>query len=324
MRRAHSPLEPVTARSPLTHQELDVTEDARPMINDRLVREVLGLSASRPFEAVQLGWTDSNFPNTLTFLDSGRYLQSLIANQNIVAAFVAPEFCGEVEATGRAVIESGDARYDYHALHNYVARATKHKSPTWIDPTAAVHPTAYVAAWNVRIGAGTIIEPHATILEDVDIGTHCVVRANAVLGSEGYEHKRTKRGVLSVVHDGSVVLGDRVEIGASTCVDKGFRNKPTRIGNDTKVDNLVHIAHSVVLGERCMVVACAMLGGSTVFGDDVWIGPNASVSSVLRVGDGAFISLGAVVTRNLDAGARVSGNFAIAHEKLVAFLRTIR
>lgn len=293
-------------------------------IDDKLVQRVLGLQASREFAASQLGWTDAGRPNTLTFLDSERYLATLLGNSNITVAFVTPKLRALVEQSGRIVIESADPRYDYHALHNHIARATKQRSPTEIHPTARIHPAAYVADWNVRIGAETVVEPRATILEDVEIGAECIIRAGAVLGSEGYEHKRTSRGIISVVHDGIVSVGDRVEIGANTCVDKGFRFKPTRIGNDTKVDNLVHIAHSVVLGERCMVVACAMLGGSSVFGDDVWIGPNASVSSVLHVGDRAAVTLGAVVTKNVDTDSRVSGNFAVAHEKLLAFLKTIR
>lgn len=293
-------------------------------IDDALVGQVLGLKSNKSFSATQLGWTDTARPNTLTFLDSERYLPTLLANSNIVAAFVTAQLRSNVEQSGRAVIETDDPRYDYHALHNHLARATKGKRATEIHPTATVHPAAYIAEWNVRIGPRIVVEPRATILEDVEIGSDCVIRAGAVLGSEGYEHKRTSRGILSVVHDGIVSIKDRVEIGANTCVDKGFRFKPTLIGNDTKVDNLVHIAHSVVLGERCMVVASAMLGGSTVFGDDVWIGPNASVSSVLRVGERASVTLGAVVTKNVEADGRVSGNFAIAHDKLLAFLKTIR
>jgi UDP-3-O-[3-hydroxymyristoyl] glucosamine N-acyltransferase len=301
-----------------------MSEDLTDRIDDRLVREVLGLVASRPFSAAQLGWTDAALPATLTFLDAERYLPVLLANPNIAAAFVTPALRGAVEESGRVVLESADPRYDYHALHNHLARSRKQWWPTEIHPTAAVHRTAFVAERNVRIGAGTRIEPNATILEDVEIGEDCVVRAGAVLGSEGYEHKRTTRGILSVVHDGIVEVGHRVEIGANACIDKGFRGKPTRIGDDTKIDNLVHVAHSVVLGRRCMVVASAMLGGSTVFGDDVWVGPNATVSSVLRVGERASVTLGAVVTRNVEPESRVSGNFAVAHEKFLAFLKTIR
>ena len=229
-----------------------------------------------------------------------------------------------VEASGRAVIESPDPRYDYHVLHNHLARSAKLRRPSHVHPTAQVHPAAYIAEWNVTVGPRTVVEPRAAILEDVEMGQDCIIRAGAVLGSEGYEHKRTSKGIVSVVHDGIVSIGDRVEVGSNTCVDKGFRYRPTVIGNDTKIDNLVHVAHSVVLGERCMVVASAMLGGSSVYGDDVWVGPNATVSSVLHVGPRATVTLGAVVTKNVDADARVSGNFAIAHDKLLAFLKSIR
>ena len=110
-----------------------------------------------------------------------------------------------------------------------------------------------------------------------------------------------------------MILGKNVEIGANTFVAKGFAYKNTMIGDDTKVDALVHYAHSVQSGKRCMIVANALLGGHTVLGDDVWVGPSATISNRINIGSNAFIALGAVVVRDVEAGERVAGNFALPY-----------
>ena len=88
--------------------------------------------------------------------------------------------------------------------------------------------------------------------------------------------------------------------------------------------NLVYVAHNVRIGKRCRVAANAAIGGSTTLGDEVYVGPGAAISSELRVGAGAVVSLGAVVTRDVLPGQRVSGNFALDHERFIAHMRQIR
>jgi len=96
------------------------------------------------------------------------------------------------------------------------------------------------------------------------------------------------------------------------------------VGDDTKTDNFVHIAHNVHLGRGCFLAAHAMVAGSVTMGDEVWIGPSAAISSEITIGSKANITIGAVVTRNVEPGQKVSGNFAIDHTRYMAFLKTIR
>jgi UDP-3-O-[3-hydroxymyristoyl] glucosamine N-acyltransferase len=175
----------------------------------------------------------------------------------------------------------------------------------------------------VEIADNVIIEPNVTILPDVTIGKNCIIRAGAVLGSEGFEHKRTKFGILPVFHDGKVIVGDDVEIGANTCVDKGFAWRNTSIGNQTKIDNLVHIGHGAQVGEKCLITACSQIGASDI-GDNVWVGPNANILSQHSIGNSAVITVGAVVTTDVAPGKRVTGNFAIDHQKFIKFIKQIR
>jgi UDP-3-O-[3-hydroxymyristoyl] glucosamine N-acyltransferase len=111
---------------------------------------------------------------------------------------------------------------------------------------------------------------------------------------------------------------------ANCCIDRGLFGGETLVGEDTTLDSLVYVAHDAQLGRLCRVGAGAVINGSCVVGDEAWIGPNATISSEVRVGAGAWIALGSVVTRDVPSGQRVSGNFAIAHDRFLDHLRRIR
>jgi UDP-3-O-[3-hydroxymyristoyl] glucosamine N-acyltransferase len=130
--------------------------------------------------------------------------------------------------------------------------------------------------------------------------------------------------MLKVAHGGGVLLRRGAEVHSNSCVDRAVFGGFTEIGEESVIANLVYVAHNVRVGRRCRVAASAAIGGSTTLGDDVYVGPGASISSEIRVGDGAVVSLGAVVTRHVAAGQRVSGNFAVDHERFIAFMRQIR
>lgn len=145
---------------------------------------------------------------------------------------------------------------------------------------------------------------------EIHIGMHCDIHADAVIGKAGFGYHKGKR----VPHIGGVHIGHEVEIGAHTCVDRGTLGA-TVIGDNTKVDNLVHIAHNVRIGYRCTIVAGTVIGGSAVIGDDVYIGINASIKNKVRIGNGATIGMGAVVLRDVPAGETWVGNPARKLEK---------
>src|SRR5258706_164959 len=175
------------------------------------------------------------------------------------------------------------------------------------------------------LGARVVVEPNATVLERVAIGQDTIIRAGAVLGSEGFEFKgpamrqgRATRAEwdygktnVAVPHAGSVELGARVEIQANSTVDRSLFRLPTRIGDDTKIDNLVHVAHSVRIGSRCLIAAGATLAGSVVVGDEVWIGPHAVISSGVRLGDRSAIVLGSTITKDVAPEERVASDLRV-------------
>jgi UDP-3-O-[3-hydroxymyristoyl] glucosamine N-acyltransferase LpxD len=292
------------------------------MIDDVLISAVTGATGEgRPF--AQLGLVDATESDTLSFVDDDRFRAQLVANGSITGAFVTSEMARQLAGAREdlALIVHEDPRWAYFSLYNCLAKGGYTKSPSVIADSATIHPTAFVSDYNVTIGDNTIIGPHVSILPDVRIGRDCVVQAGTVIGSEGFELKRTSRGLLSVFHDGIVDIRDRVEIGANTAIDKGFRGRPTFIDDDVRIDNVVHVAHSVRIGKGALVVAGTVLGGSSVIGDEVWLSINASIAPSTTVEEGAFVSIGSVVTRTVPKGQQVTGNFAVPHKDFLRILK---
>jgi len=292
-------------------------------IDNTLLKEVLGLTPSERIACDSLGLVALSEPNMLTFVDDERFIEQAANNPNVSAIFISATLAEKLGSTRAAKIICDDPRYYFYSLWNYLGKAGYQKTSTIIDPTASVDAKASVAEYNVEIGENVVIEPNATILPDVVIGDNCIIRAGAVLGSEGYEHKRTSRGIVSVFHDGKVILGNNVEIGANSCIDKGFRYRSTKIGDSTKIDNLVHISHCVHIGKNCFIICGAVISGTVTIMDDVWIGPNAVTAPYVVIGQAGFVTLGSVVTQSVKEKEWVTGNFAIPHTKFLLNLKRI-
>jgi UDP-3-O-[3-hydroxymyristoyl] glucosamine N-acyltransferase len=171
---------------------------------------------------------------------------------------------------------------------------------------------------NVTIGRGTFIYPNVCIYNSCKVGEDCLIHAGVVIGIDGFrfEHDILNKKVIKMYHAGSVVIGNRVEIGANTTIDRAtFENTSTLIGNDVKIDNLVHIGHNITIGSRTTIAASSCIGGSTLIGEDVWIGIGVTISNNIKIGDRAKLLVNAVIARNVPADATYSGFYAMPHEK---------
>jgi len=273
------------------------------------------------------GNIDQNKPGQMAFMESAKYLSLLKSCSNIACVITRVELV-QMMPQSMGVMVSEQPRRSYYEIHNQLGKKTDfcgQPTKTSIGDSSDVHPRAYVAENNVRIGERCSIGPNVSILENTIIEDDAIIRAGSVIGSEGFRFERFGEEILPVLHVGGVHIHKDVEIQANTCVDRAkFGGDYTEIGESTKIDNLVHIAHNAAIGKRCMIAACALIAGSTVVGDNVWIGPNATISNKLTVGEGAFITMGAVVTRNVLPHEKVSGNFALDHAKFMDFIKSIR
>ncbi len=285
--------------------------------------EELELSRDGVFR--NLGLVTHHSPEMLAFIEAEGFLPTLMARPNVSCVLTTPQLAPLIpERLGLGISQS--PRTSFIRLHNQLAETDFYFAPfpTEIAKSARIHPRAYVAERNVRIGERVLIEPNATVLERTILDDDVIIRAGCVIGGEGFQFARVSGELLAMVHAGGVHLMRGVEAQNQSCVDRALFGGCTVVGEYTKLDNFVHVAHNCRLGKRNLIAACAMLAGTVSSGDDVWIGPQVAISSEVNLGDGAHVTLGAVVTRDVAAGEHVTGNFAIRHDRYLEFLRSIR
>jgi UDP-3-O-[3-hydroxymyristoyl] glucosamine N-acyltransferase len=266
------------------------------------------MEIKRDGEFRSLGLLSHDRPQMLVRWYDPRFFAALSSNPHISCVITSPDLLAQVPET-LAVATCDDPSAAFYRIHDHLLAATDFYGPQFaseIAPSAVIDPAARVAPRNVRIGPRTRIGPCAVILERTEIGSDCTIGPGAVIGGEGFEPKYVEGRHVIVRHAGGVHIGDRVEVYVNTNIAKAVFNGATEIGDDTKIDALVHIAHNVRIGQRCEIAAHAHIAGSSTVGDEVWIGPAAVVSSEVKVGRGAFIAVGSLVLRDVADNARIA------------------
>jgi UDP-3-O-[3-hydroxymyristoyl] glucosamine N-acyltransferase len=170
-----------------------------------------------------------------------------------------------------------------------------------------IHPRAFVDD-GVVLGERVRIDANVTIYPNTVIGDDTWLKAGCVIGGPGFERKRLFGRLRTVTHVGGVALGPFVEIGSSSVVDCHLIGRFTSVGANTRVDNLVHVAHGAVIGEECSIVAGSEISGSVILGNGVWLGPHTCSNHEVTIGDHAFAGTGSVITGDVPSHALVYGN----------------
>lgn len=165
---------------------------------------------------------------------------------------------------------------------------------------------------NCHIGRRTLIHPRTSVLDESTIGERVIIHSGTVIGSDGYGFVTHKGKHIKIPQVGNVIIGDDVEIGANVTIDRGTTGS-TRIGTGTKIDNLVHIAHNVQVGEHCLLLGQSGISGSTTVGNNVTLAGQAGIIGHVTIGDNVIIGGKAGVIGNVPAGSVVSGYFARPH-----------
>ncbi|MFT6714758.1 MAG: UDP-3-O-[3-hydroxymyristoyl] glucosamine N-acyltransferase, partial [Planctomycetota bacterium] len=160
---------------------------------------------------------------------------------------------------------------------------------------------------NATVGADTVVHPGVVIYHDVQVGARCLLHAGAVLGSDGFGFEPTPEGWNKVPQCGTVVVEDDVELGANVTIDRA-RFGATRIGSGVKVDNLVHIAHNVIVGPNALLVAQVGVSGSTEIGPWAILGGQVGVAGHLHIGQGARVAGGSDVFTDVPPGVDFLGS----------------
>jgi UDP-3-O-[3-hydroxymyristoyl] glucosamine N-acyltransferase len=267
-------------------------------------------------------------PGQLSFLASRRYLDQALATA-ATAVIVSEDFSpnGRSEDAPALLMVA-----DPYAA--YAAAAELFQEPDGIQP--GVHPTAVVEAGarlaprvsvgahavigagaelgdgvhvgagcfvapGVRVGSGTRLFPRVVLLPGTIVGERCILQSGAVVGSDGFGYASTPAGHRRIPQLGSVRIEADVEIGANCTIDRGSLSE-TRIGRGSKLDNLVHVAHNVDVGEHVLLVAQVGVSGSTRIGDRAVLAGQVGVVGHIQVGAGARIGAQSGVTKSVPAG----------------------
>lgn len=271
----------------------------------------------------------------LTFFDNRRYgsqLRQTSAGACILAAKdidLAPESVAVLEAAQPYEAFAIAMRLFYKdAIWSKAAAATQPPAQALVHPTARIAESAYIEMGAIVgreavVGNGTTISAGAVIGYRTVIGDNCCVGAGASvthaivgdgviihagvrIGQDGFGFAMTERGHLKVPQIGSVIIADDVEIGANSTIDRGTLGD-TRIGEGTKIDNLVQIGHNVLIGRHCVIVAQSGIAGSAELGDFVVMGAQSGVLGHVKVGTGAQIAGMAHIKDDVEPGARMGG-----------------
>ena len=279
---------------------------------------------------------ESAGPDDLAYMDNPKYADALAATE-AKACLVSRSFAAKVPPSTIALVtgEPYRAYADVLArLYPAAARPGSAFAATGVSPGSFVHPTArlehgvivdpgVVVGPGAEVGSGTVLGPGVVIGPQSRIGRDCSISAGASIlhalignrvivhpgvriGQDGFGYAMGPKGHRKVPQVGRVIIQDDVEIGANTTIDRGA-SRDTVIGEGTKIDNLVQIAHNVVIGRHCVIVAQVGISGSATLEDFVVLGGQVGVIGHVRIGMGAQIAGSSNVNSDVPPGARWGG-----------------
>ncbi len=315
------------------------------------------LVGASDIEITRLGPLEGADSGTLSFLSNVRY-QSQLQSTAATCVIVAPAFAEAASARGAAIVTPDPYLYFARLTQWWAARVRPQATPR-IHPSAVIDPSAVlgegvdvgalaVIEAGVTVGAGARIGPHCVIERDSQIGAgtrlaarvtvgfdsrigaRCIIHSGAVIGADGFGFAPVKSadgGRWEKIEQlGAVQIGDDVEIGANTCIDRGALDD-TVIADGVKLDNLIQIGHNVRIGAHTAIAGCVAIAGSTRIGAHCTVGGAASIVGHLQIADHVHISACTLITRSIAKPGQYTGVFPFddnaSWEKNAATLRQL-
>ena len=255
----------------------------------------------------------------LSFLSHPKF-QSQLPLSKAACVIVAPQFLEVAMARGACIVT--DDPYHYFArLTQYWKKQSRPSTNLRIHPSAVVDPEAWVAETAIigplcvlergaKLGAYSELKSRVTLGENCEIGARCLVHSGVVIGADGFGFAQHLGAWEKIEQLGNVKIGNDVEIGANTCIDRGAL-QDTVIEDGVKLDNLIQIGHNVHIGKNTAMAGCVGVAGSARIGANCTVGGGAIILGHLSLADGVHISAASVVTRSIHQPGLYTGLFPI-------------
>lgn len=295
--------------------------------------ERLGLDFSgADFEISGVNTLDKAGPDEISFLVNPKYVSQLEAT-GAGCVLTSEAYADKV---GCALVSS-NVYMDLAAVVNEFAESQGCLSGiselAFIHPDAqvgdatTVYPFAFIGAGavvgenttvfsgcylgeNSQIGSNCILYPNVVVMGGISVGDNVIIQPGAVIGGDGYGYAQTPGGHMKIPQIGNVEIGDSVEIGSNSAIDRAALDI-TSIGQGTKIDNLVQIGHNVEIGEHCLIIGQTGIGGSSVIGNGVVLAGQVGVADNTTIGDGAILSAQCGLSGKTEPGSRLGGTPAM-------------
>ena len=273
-----------------------------------------------------LGLTAEDYQGkkVLTFLNDEKYYKEIENNKSITCIITTEEVAKKIKENKYGVILSKNPRKDFFELHNKLVKENFYftKKENKISKKAIISKNANIGEYNIIIEDDVIIEAGVTIYENVTIKKGAIIKSGTILGADGFQYIKEKEEIIKAEPAGELEISKNVVIHNNTVIDKGIFGK-TYIGDNTKIYNLVHIAHDSKIGKNVFLTAGVIVCGRVKIGENSYLGPNCTIKNGLILGENSKVSMGAVVTKNVNENEVVTGNFAISHEQFIKNLKKV-
>ncbi len=273
-----------------------------------------------------LGLTAEDYEEkkVLTFLNDEKYYKEIENNKSITCIVTTEEVAQKIEKNKYGIIISNNPRKDFFELHNKLVKEDFYftKRDNQISEKAYISEKANIGSYNIIIEDDVIIEAGVTIYENVTIKKGTIIKSGTILGADGFQYIRNKDDIIKVEPAGELEIAEDVVIHNNSVIDKGIFGK-TFIGENTKIYNLVHVAHDSKIGKNVFLTAGVIVCGRVKIGTNSYLGPNCTIKNGLFLGENIKISMGSVVTKDVKDNEVVTGNFAIPHKQFIENLKKI-
>ncbi|RJX72380.1 hypothetical protein DZ860_08185 [Vibrio sinensis] len=287
----------------MTFRKIELKE-----ISDILEVELVGTSVE--INSLNLANRDL-FGNNLTYIGNESYLEYL-AQKEIVAAFISKEHLDLLDAEiieSKSFIVVDKPEQEFYKLHEYLCEQTdfyfKHVNVKYGE-NVKIHPTAVIED-GVQISDNVIIGANVVIHSGSIIGNNVVIEPGSVIGTQGFQVLYNNEVPYLVKHVGGVKISDNVSIGANTCISNSLFDGYTEIGESTKIDSLVFIAHNCKIGSNCVITSGVVMAGSSTLDSGVWLAPNSVILNRVNVGMESFVGSHTLVMKSVPDNTKVIG-----------------